>query len=151
MRAIYHRSDGVFDWKRGCLGNSKLKKIAFTAIRRRNTRWNSDLNWMEEMQEYTKHCSMDVMYFKRSICKHCEWVVLQNFLRQNGFKVQCPLLSSCVQLYPQLHLTTTVWGFSRKADCSLSFIFSFDCREWSSGERVVAAYFLFVNGLCHFQ
>ena len=45
------------------------------------------------------------------------------------FKVQCPVLCYCVQLYPQLHLTTTVCGFTRKADCSLSLIFPCDCRE----------------------
>ena len=39
--------DGIFAWKRGCMGNSELKKIAFMAIRRRNTcSWfyNSKLN-----------------------------------------------------------------------------------------------------------
>ena len=39
--------DGIFAWKRGCLGNSELKKIAFKAIQRQNTcSWiyNSKLN-----------------------------------------------------------------------------------------------------------
>ena len=45
--------DGILDWKRGCLENSELKNIAFTAIRRPNS-WISDVNWIDEMQEYTK-------------------------------------------------------------------------------------------------
>ena len=45
--------DVILDWKRGCLENSELKNIAFTAIRRPNS-WISDVNWIDEMQEYTK-------------------------------------------------------------------------------------------------
>ena len=45
--------DVILDWKRGCLENSELKNIAFTAVRRPNS-WISDVNWIDEMQEYTK-------------------------------------------------------------------------------------------------
>ena len=48
--------DGMFDSKRGCLGNSKPKKRGFKAIWRRNS-WISDLNY-ENMQEYSKHISL---------------------------------------------------------------------------------------------
>lgn len=59
IQAVYHRFDGMFDWKRGwygihvfdwkrsCFCKSELK-MAFAAIQRRNS-WTSDLN-MQEMQ-----------------------------------------------------------------------------------------------------
>ena len=60
MRTIYHRFDDIFDWKRGrsmvywletrLLVQKWTKKMAFTAIRRRNS-WTSVLNWTEEIQE----------------------------------------------------------------------------------------------------
>ena len=58
--------DGIFAWKRGCLGNtsfqelppsclftSERQKIASTAIRRRNS-WISE-DWTEEINENAKH------------------------------------------------------------------------------------------------
>ena len=46
---FFHRFDGTFDWKLGCLGKSELKK------------WRSRLfedeiaEFLDEIQEYAKH------------------------------------------------------------------------------------------------
>ena len=44
------------------------KKIPFTAIRRRNTCWNSDLNWMEEMHELIHKTLLNGM-------GSCQWML----------------------------------------------------------------------------
>ena len=68
QKADCYLFSGTFDWKRGCLDNSKVKKIVFTAIRRRNTCWNSDLNWMEEMHELIHKTLLNGM-------GSCQWML----------------------------------------------------------------------------
>ena len=79
MRYIYYCSDGIFDWKRCCMGNEpsinvlsslavysrvNLKKMAFMAIAR--------YFWLKLNERKARirkiYCSMDVIYFLRSIC-----------------------------------------------------------------------------------
>ena len=75
MEATYRRFggletrliDGIFEWKRGFLGNSELKTVAPTAIGRRNS-------WIADQTE-CKNCknSMDVVYL--TAAGLAQWVV----------------------------------------------------------------------------
>ena len=53
--------NGILLWSETRLPEQTwAKKMAFTAIRRQNS-WTCDLNWVEKMQEYTKHIAQWIL------------------------------------------------------------------------------------------
>ena len=63
MWVTYHRLNCVFDWKRGCLGNSEQENV--TEIDEFLTTELNERNW----KICKTYCSTDVVYSLRSICK----------------------------------------------------------------------------------
>ena len=67
MRTIYHLFDGIFDWKRGCLGKRGLKRWRLELF---EDEIADLLNWMEEIQECAVHIARWILSSSLgSICK----------------------------------------------------------------------------------
>ena len=89
MRAIYHRIDGIFDWKRGRMHGQQTfdqrdfpahrRSCLFTTVRRRDN-WISDWDWTEGKQEYAKHITQYMLSTfwgvsaKKTLCLYPETV-----------------------------------------------------------------------------